>query len=371
MKRLFKVYIPVLMLFVIAACSGPNKEAELAKLKEQHDALALQIATLEKELGDSKPVVVKVKTVAYQEVAVTSFNHYIEVQGRLDGEDNVDVFAEAMGVVDQVYVKAGDNVSKGQKLAQINDKAVREQLNALESSYQLVSQTFEKQQRLWDQKIGSEIQYLQAKTQKESMEAQIASVKQQLNMYVIKSPISGSVEMVSLKVGQAASPQMPVFKVVNFSTNKVVATISEAYADKVNDGDSVRVFFPDINYEVTGKLTFVSRYINPVNRTFEVEIRIGSIGNNTKANMIAVLRVNDYHNANAISLAINSVNNDKNGSYVWIAKTEGSNLVAKRLPVVTGLTYNGAIEIKEGLKAGDKVITSGFMNLKEGDLVKN
>lgn len=371
MKRLIKIHIPVLMLLVIAACSGPNKEAELAKLKAQHDALALQIATLEKELGDSKPVVAKVKTVAYQEVAATSFNHYIEVQGRLDGEDNVDVFAEAAGIVDQVFVKAGDNVSKGQLLAHINDKALIEQLNAYETAYALEVQVYEKYQRLWDQKIGSEVVYLQAKAQKEAREAQIAGTKQQINMYSIKSPINGTIEGVSMKIGQAVSPQMPVFKVVNFSTNKVVATISEAYADKVNDGDSVRVFFPDINYEVTGKLTFVSRYINPVNRTFEVEIRLGSIGNNTKANMIAVLRVNDYHNSNAISLAINSVNNDKNGSYVWIAKTEGSNLVAKRLPVVTGLTYNGVIEIKEGLKAGDKVITSGFLNLKEGDLVKN
>ena len=189
-------------------------------------------------------------------------------------------------------------------------------------------------------------------------------------MYTIKSPISGSVEMVALKVGQMASPQMPVFKVVNFSTNKVVSTISEAYADKVNEGDSVRVYFPDINYEVSGKLTFVSKYINPINRTFEVEVRLGSIGNNIKANMIAVLRINDYKNPNAISLAINSVNNDKNGSYVWVAKVEGDKLIAKRVPVKSGLTYNGAIEIKEGIQQGDKVITTGFLNLKEGDLVK-
>lgn len=371
MKRLIKISIPALSLLVAIACSGPNKEAQLAKLKTQQDALSIEIAQLEKEVGETKPVVARVKTVNYHEAQITSFNHYIEVQGRLDGEENVDVFAEAMGAVEKVYVKAGERVSKGQKLAQLNDKAVHEQLNALESSYKLVAQTFEKQQRLWDQKIGSEIQYLQAKTQKESMESQIESIKQQLNMYVIKSPISGSVEMVALKVGQSASPQMPVFKVVNFSTNKVVATISEAYADKVNDGDSVRVFFPDINYEVTGKLTFVSKYINPTNRTFEVEIRLGAIDSNIKANMIAVLRINDYTNPKAISLAINSVNNDKTGSYVWVAKQNGDKLVAQRVAVISGLTYNGAIEIKGGLNAGDKVITSGFLNLKEGDLVKN
>ena len=370
MKKLISITIPAFTLLFMVACAGPNKEEQLAQLRAQQDELSLQIATLEKEIGASKPAVARVKTVEFQEAKITSFNHYIEVQGKLDGEDNVDVFAEAMGAVEQVYVKAGENVSKGQKLAQINDKAVREQLNSLESSYQLVLQVYEKQQRLWEQKIGSEVQYLQAKTQKESMESQIEAIKQQLNMYTIKSPISGSVEMVALKVGQMASPQMPVFKVVNFATNKVVSTISEAYADKVNEGDSVRVYFPDINYEVTGKLTFVSKYINPINRTFEVEVRIGSIGNNIKANMIAVLRINDYKNPNAISLAINSVNNDKNGSYVWVAKVEGDKLIAKRVPVKSGLTYNGAIEIKEGIQQGDKVITTGFLNLKEGDLVK-
>lgn len=370
MKRVIKIGFPILALLMVVACA-PNKEKNLSELKKQQDELQNEISQLEKEVDSSKPTAVRVKTVAYEAISSAPFNHYIEVQGKLDGEENVDVFAEAMGVIEQVNIKAGDRVSKGQVLARMNSKALNEQLNAVESSYSLVSQMFDKQQRLWDQKIGSEIQYLQAKTQKESMEAQISALKQQIAMYSIKSPINGTVEYVGLKIGQSASPQMPAFKVVNFSTIKVVATISEAYASKVNDGDSVRVVFPDVNYEIVGKLTFVSKYINPTNRTFEVEIRLGAIDRNIKANMIAVLRINDYHNANAYSLKINSVSNDRTGSYVWVAKPEGDALVARRVVVKTGITYNGTIEILNGLANGDKIITTGFMNLKDGDQVKN
>ncbi len=369
MKRVIRVSLPILAIFLVVAC-GQSKEKQLAELRKQQDELQQQITTLEKEVNTANPVAVRTKMVALEAVKPSAFNHYIEVQGRLDGEESVEVFTEAPGVIEQLNIKAGDRVSKGQVLARLNDKALKEQLNSLESSYSLANQMFEKQQRLWDQKIGSEVQYLQIKTQKESLEGQIAALKQQISMYSIKSPINGTVEAVSVKIGQMASAQMSSFKVVNFSTIKVVSTISEAYAQKVNDGDTVRIIFPDINYEVTGKLTFVSKFINPTNRTFEVEIRLPQIDRNIKANMIAVLRINDYHNANAHTIAINSVSNDKTGSYVWVAKPQGDKLIAERVTVKTGSTYNGSIEILEGLSDGDKVITAGFLNLKVGDLVK-
>lgn len=370
MKRVIKIAFPIVALLLVVACK-PNNEKALNDLKKQQDELQAKINALEKEVDVANPTIAKAKMVAFMPITVSPFNHYIEVQGRLDGEENVDVFTEVPGVVEQLNIKAGDRVSKGQVLARLNDKPLREQLNAAQSNFDLISQMFDKQQRLWDQKIGSEVQFLQIKTQKESAEAQISSLKQQINMYSIKSPINGTVEYVGLKIGQMASAQAPSFKVVNFSTLKVVATISEAYASKVNDGDSVRVLFPDVNYEVTGNLTFVSKYINPTNRTFEVEIKLASIDRNIKANMIAVLRINDYHNPNAYTLTINAVSIDKTGSYVWVAKKEAAGLIARRVVVKTGITYNGSIEVLSGLAPGDKVITTGFLNLKDGDLVKN
>ncbi|NJO69265.1 MAG: efflux RND transporter periplasmic adaptor subunit, partial [Bacteroidetes bacterium] len=274
------------------------------------------------------------------------------------------------GVVEVVNVVSGQNVSKGQVLASLNDAAVREQLKGLETQYQFVKETFEKQERLWNQKIGSEMQYLQAKSQKETLEAQIASTRKQMDMMTIKSPINGTVEDVAVKIGQSAMPQMPAFRVMNFSSLKVKADVAEAYARKINVGDEVIVFFPDLEKEVKAKVSTASRYINPVNRTFLVEVRLNAEKDGYKANMVAVLKINDYKAENAAVIPVNYIQTDSEGSYVFIAQNNGKTNIAKKVEIEQGQSYNGMIEITEGLKTGDKIINAGYLDLEDGEEIK-
>jgi membrane fusion protein (multidrug efflux system) len=356
---------------VLFSCK-PDKQAQLKMLKKQHDKIAGKIELLEKEIittTDSS----KIESgtfVAVQEIKYAPFNHYIEVQGKLDGDQNIALYPEAMGAIEEVYAKVGDRVSKGQVMARLNDAAAADQLRALVTNYNLVSEVFEKQKRLWEQEIGSEVQFLQAKANKESLEAQIAGVKKQLDMMRIKSPINGTVEESSVKVGQTASPQFPAFRVVNFSTLKVTAEVAEAYASKINVGDEVIVYLPDINQEKTARINFNSKYINPVNRTYQVEARLNPGMQDLKANMVAILKIRDYGVKNAVSVPVNMLQSDHVGNFVLIAEKHSNKYTAEKLVVKTGQIYNGIAEIVEGLKPGQIMITSGYLDLKPGEEIR-
>jgi len=366
-----KGLIFVLAIILMAACGG-DKQSELNQLIKQRDGLNKKIADLQIELANDSSIVKELegKLVGFKSLEPSTFRHFIEVQGKLDGDENVAVYAEAMGNIKAVYVKAGEKVNKGQVLAQINDDAVREQLKSLETNMDFVTELYNKQKNLWDQKIGSEVQYLDAKNRKESLESQISSLKKQLDMMKIKAPINGTVEDVTLKVGQMAVPQFPAFRMVNFSELKITAEVSESYSAKVHKGDLVLVYLPDIETDIKAQVDFCSKYINPINRTFLVEAHFASQHTGLKANMVAVMKINDYTAQEAIVLPINYVKTDQQGSYVMLAiEKEGKYLVSKKY-FVPGISYNGMIEVKSGLEKGQKLITAGFLNVEDGEIVR-
>jgi len=360
-----------LVVFAVACGSSVDKKAELAKLKKQHDELAVKIKKLESELkiGDSTTAT-KVTSVSLTEAKAQEFNHYLEVQGKVDGEDNIAVSAQMAGAITAVFVKEGDAVRKGQTLAQIDNSVMQQQISSTKQQLDFATNLYNKQKALWDKQIGSEIQYLTAKNNKENLEKALATLNDQLEMTRIKSPINGSVEEVNLKVGQMASPGLPAVRVVNFSSVKVVAEIAEAYAPKIKPGNKVIVYFPDFNTEVNSTIRFTSKYINPVNRTFLSEVRLGPSSVQYRANMMAVVRINDYHNPSAFTIPITLVRETSEGKYIYVAKTENGKLVARRLPVTVGNTYNGLAEITAGITAGDKIITTGFNSLIDGELIQ-
>jgi RND family efflux transporter MFP subunit len=186
----------------------------------------------------------------------------------------------------------------------------------------------------------------------------------------IKSPINGSVEEVNLKLGQMASPGLPAIRVVNFSNVKVVAEVAEAYAPKIKPGNKVIVFFPDFNTEVESQIRFTSKYINPVNRTFISEVHLGPSKVEYRANMMAVVKINDYRNVSAFTVPVTLIRDTQSGKYIYVARQESGKLVARRLPVTIGSTYNGLAEITSGITAGDKIITTGFNSLIDGELIE-
>jgi len=356
------------------ACT-PSKQDQLVKLKGERDKMNLSIEQLEKEISAEKPDSLKVDKstlVAVQEVSYQPFVHNIKVYGHLDGDQNAAVFAEAPGTVIAKYADVGQSVKKGQVLAQLDDAQYKKALQGLESQYDFALEMFNKQQRLWNQKVGSEVQYLQAKTTKESLEQQIASTKEQIEKFKIKAPVAGNIEECNVRIGAFVSPdpRLAAFRVISFGQMKVKADISEAYIAKVTKGDKVTITFPDIKANLTSQVDFVSKYINSVNRTFSIEASLLANSMNLKANMVAIININDYRNDKAIVISQNLIQTDGTGTYVYVAKQNGKQLVATKQKISLGLSNNGLAEITSGLKPGDKVVTVGYQELVEGTNIK-
>lgn len=366
--------ISISLIVILLSCGG-NKQADLTKLKDQRQALDEQIKKLEDEAKGDKTSTLnpdKFKFIGVTEVSMNSFDHFVRVQGSLDGDQNAGVFAEAPGTISAKYADVGQQVTKGQVLAQVDDQQYRSQLESAETNYKFVAEVYEKQQRLWDQKIGSEVQYLQAKSSKESLEQQITSIKQQIEKFKIKSPISGTIEECNIKVGGVVSPdpRMVAYRVVAFSNLKVTAEVSEAYSARVQKGDKLIVQFPDINKSFDAKIDFVSKYINPVNRTFLIESKITNGIQDLKANMIAIIQINDYHTDNAVTVPMNVIQTDASGTYVYVIRSKDKYSAAYKQSVTIGSSYNGVAEILNGLAKGDKVVSTGYQELIDGEYIR-
>jgi len=369
MKRI--IYYTTFIAFLIS-CASTDKKGELDKLKAQRDQLNLQITQLENKIdpaGKSKEA--KAVTVSIANVTESVFNHYIEVQGNVDGDQNIAVSPQISGTVTAVYVKEGSHVNKGTLLAELDSKVQKQSLEEVRTQLDLANTIYLKQSALWDKKIGSEVQFLQAKTAKESLEQRLGTMKEQLKMSKILSPISGTVESVPLRVGQSASPGVPgsTIRVINMSVAKITADVSEAYATRIHDGNSALVSFPDLGKEYETKLNFTGRFIDPTSRTFKVECKVSSGDVLLRANMIAYIKIKDYSNNKAFCLPVNYVQKDQEGKFVFIAKQTGKDWVADKRMIKTGKDYNGTIEILNGLTQGEKIITSGFQSLNAGEKI--
>ncbi|TAH43272.1 MAG: efflux RND transporter periplasmic adaptor subunit [Bacteroidetes bacterium] len=370
-----KLFILILLSGFLASCStggnSSDKKAELETLKKQQAELKEKIITLENELAESDSLSdFRFKNVGVTEMKNSPFHHYIEVQAKVEGDEDVLISAESMGTVTAVNVKAGDKVSIGQILAQTDDRIIRQGIAELQSQVDLITQLFNKQKNLWDQKIGSEVQFLQAKANKESMDKKMAGLQQQWDLTKIKSPINGTVDQVNIKVGETVAPGLPAFRVVNLNSLKVVAEVAESFISKVNKGNDVIIYFPDQNKEIRSKLNYSGQAINELNRTFNVEVRLNSKDGSFNPNMVAVLKIVDYTSPNAFTVPIGSIQKSSDGEFVYVATQDGDKTFARRKKVSSGMTYNGITEITSGLDSGDKVITFGYQNIIDGDMIR-
>ena len=372
MKR---IYVLLAAVMILASSCGPkDKQAQLEKLKKQRDDLNMEIATLEKELeaeGVDLTKEPKHKAVNIAEIKPVEFNHYIEIQGNIESDDNIFIPAESPGVVEKIYVKAGDKVSKGQLLAQLNADVYEKSIEELKNGLELATTVYDKQKKLWDQKIGSEIQYLQAKNTKEGLEKKLATVMEQYDMTKIKSPISGTVDEIAIKEGEMAAAGFGAIRVVKLDDLKLKASLSEDYIDNVKTGDIVKIFVPSLDSAIEQEITAVSSVINPDTRTFTIEVKVPTIENLIKPNMLAVLKIKDYSNSEAVVVPLNVVQKTADSKFLFIVDEDNEgNMIAKRREVKVGKNYNGRIEILENLKVGEKIIVTGFQELADGDVVK-
>lgn len=374
-KALFILSAAAGFAFLVTACgtsgSSTDKQAQLEQLKSEKETIDEKIKSLEAEILAENPELArkKVYNVAIDTIGLQPFEHYIQVQGRIESEDNVTVSAESPGIIRNILVKEGQRVRKGQTLAQIDNQVLKSSVAELKTALNLANTTYERQKNLWDQNIGTEFQFLQAKNNKERLEQQLNTLNEQIEMTKIKSPINGTVDAVIAKIGENTGPGVPSFRVVNLSDLSVKARITDSYSGMIKTGDEVIVSFPDIKKEIRSKVSFVSRVIDPDSRTFEIEINIPSL-DQYRPNMVAVLKIVDYAAKEAVVIPINVVQEAEGEKYVFVAGEEKGKPVARHKPVEVGKTYNALAEVVSGLEAGEKLITTGYQNLTEGALIE-
>jgi len=361
-----------ILLLTIAACNTTTDKEQLQKQisdykKEVHDINA-KIESLEKELDALNEDVDQFKVpVTIKEVLPEDFNHYFEVSGSVEAINEAYISPETSGQIKKIYVKEGDVVVKGQLLAQLNTDITSNSIKELESSLDHANTVYEKQKRLWDKGIGSEIQYLNAKNGKESIEAKLETVKAQQEMSMIRSPVNGIVDKLDKKVGELAMPGMLLMQVVNLNQLYVNADVSEAYLASIKEGDMVLLNFPvypDIEMEVPVYRT--GNVINPQNRSFNVKLKINNTGNMLKPNILAVMKINDFSSDEALVVPSKIIKQDINGKYLYVLNNNDNNKYAHKVYVSTGKSYQNQTVITNGVNAGDKVIVSGYNQVSDG-----
>lgn len=368
-------FIIAVVATVLMACGGQKKpetlaekKEALAKFKAQQAELTTQIKSLEIDVAKADPKKAqeaKIKEVTVSPLTASTFRRFVELQGTVDAKNNVQVNPKMGGVITAIYVKEGDRVSAGSVIARVDDAVMRDSQAEIQNQLSLATTVYERQANLWKQQIGTEIQYLQAKNNKEGLERRLATLKTQLNQATITSPIGGVVDQVNAKVGQMAAPGVGLVRVVNLARLKVVAKVADTYAGSVRKGDALTVVFPDINKTIRTTISFVAATVDPLSRTFTIEGTLPS-DNMLKPNMLAQVRINDLTKANALVIDQNLVQNTEKGQLVYVAETDGAKKVAKARTVKTGLSYNGQIEITAGLRAGDQLITQGYQDVTDG-----
>jgi len=367
-----KALLFITAIALIASCGNKENtdknQTQLEELKKQQAEISVKIKDLEAAIAAEGKATdnTKYRNVVITEATVKSFAHYLDIQGKIDAEENITISAKMPASVTRILVKAGKQVRTGELLAELDNSTITAGIDELKTGMQLSNTLYEKQKALWDQKIGTEVQYLQAKSQKESLDKKLASLYEQLDMTKIKSPINGTIDEVMLRIGQTTAPGAPGIRIVNMSSLKAKGEVAEAYAGRIKEGNEVKVSFPDLNKEIIAKVTYSGKVINPMNRSFTVEASLEG-NQDLHPNMLAVLKIADYKNESAIVVPINTVQNSEDGQFVMVAKQDGKKLIAERRTVKQGLSYNGNVEILSGLNVGDKVITTGYQDLNQGD----
>jgi RND family efflux transporter MFP subunit len=361
------------MALFMAACSSSNvsdeasKRKELQQYKKELSQLEEKIKALENELEDNKTE--EVVRISVAELDTQLFEHYIEVTGEVEADLNVNVSPESAGVIETVYAKEGQRVSSGQVLGKLKTDALKRSLEELKIQLDLAESNFQRQKNLWDQNIGSEMQFLQARTNKESLEKRIDGLNEQIKMSEIKSPVNGIVDIVYQEKGEIGGPQVPFAKVLNIDRVKIYADVSESYLTKVDEGQMVNVNFPAINRETKAPITRIGNTIDPNNRTFRIRIDMKNPDRMIKPNLVSVIRIRDYVSENAIVIPSLYIKEDFKGDYTYIVEKLNGAERAQKVYLKTGMTNNNRTEVLEGLSAGMKIISEGHTQVVDGTKV--
>ncbi len=370
-----KIFLMVLAVLTIAGCGSADKQSQLKELEAKRDEINIEIKQLLAEIALEKGdnLHENAPFISLQLIKPSVFRHYIKTQGAVTSDNNILIPAQLDGVVKSIYVTEGEQVKAGQLLGQLDGAIYEKNITELKTSLDLARTIFERQERLWNKKIGSEIQYLQAKNNKDALEARLATLEETYRLTKIIAPISGTVDQILVKAGEGIGAGFGTVRVVKVSQLKIESFLSENYINHVHNGDSVNVTIPVLDKSFTSVVRSVSQVIDSKNRTFPVEVKIPAGMQDVKPNMMAILTINDYTKTDAITAPVNVVQNTGNSKFLFTAKpvnADGNLWKVVKKQVTTGLNYDGIIELTNGLLPNEYLVTVGYQNLADGQNVR-
>jgi membrane fusion protein (multidrug efflux system) len=350
-----------------------GKKAQLTSLKEQQDKLTQQIATLQAEIDKADPsatIAEKAKLVALTALTPTAFTHYIDLQGDVEAVNTSYVSPRGTGgVVREVYIKQGDHVKQGQLLVKMDDAVQRQTVASDQTQIAYAKDLYQRRKNLWDEKIGTEVDLVNAKNQVDQAEAKLKIDQEQLDFTNVYADMPGTVNSLTLKVGESFSPGTQVLQIVNTDNLKVVVQVPEIYQERIKVGTPVKIAFPGLNGKtITATVHIAGQVISSANRAFQVEIRIPN-SSDIRANQVAIVKLQDYTASNVLTIPINTVQSDETGKYVMLGVNDKGKTVAHKKTITIGQTYADKVEVAGGLQPGDQLITDGYQGLYEGQLI--
>jgi RND family efflux transporter MFP subunit len=377
MKNGLKTFFAGLLVLALASCGSGSKDsksdlndkkAELQKLKKDQAEIADKIAKLQDEIAKidtSAANTEKPKLVSLSTIEPDTFAHYIDLQGKIDADNVSWVTPKGMGgQVKALYVKQGDYVKKGQVLLKLDEGTLRQQIEQATIQLNYLKDIYQRRKNLWEQNIGTEVEMITAKNNMTNAQKQLDLLNEQLSFTNVTADVSGVVNTLNVKVGETFNGQGQI-QIVNNNDIKAVVQVPENYLGKVKKGSDLVIVLPEINKTIKAKASVVGQMIDPNSRSFYVEAKIPP-ARDIRPNQIALIKIKDYAANNAITIPVNTIQNDENGKYVLVAANENGKLVARKRDVQIGELYGNKLEVKSGLKPGDKLITDGFQGLYDG-----
>lgn len=372
-----KNLIPLFIAAVIVACSGPAENVQLKVLHEKRDSLkeeqkklAFQVTEVELAIAKFDTTKKLTKVTRYQ-VSPSHFAHYFELYGNVESDESINILPETQGEIKSIKVQEGQKVNKGDVLMTINTEILQKNRAQLKTNLELATEIYNRQKRLWDKKIGSEVNFLQVKANKESLENQIDALDSQIKLATVTAPFAGTVDEIFPKIGEMATPGMPLARLVNLNKVYIKTDVSENYLAHVKTGTDVHVSFPSLKKEIDTKIAFTGKYINPSNRTFVARIDIQNGESNIMPNLLAKLKVKDFENDSAIVIPSNLIQQSASGEdFTYVLESKGSTNVVRKQVLKTGMSYMGKTMITEGLNGDESLISKGARSVKDGQFVE-
>ena len=375
-KQMKTIFLLFTLTFVISCNTGVKESQSLTDLKIKKASLIDKMETIGTELKKVEMAISKLDTlkklvtVTAIKAKINDFNHYLEVQGIVKADQTIELHAEMGGTVTAILVKEGQNVSKGQILASLDSDVIDNSVLQLETQLAFAITTYERQTRLWEQNIGSEIQYLQAKAQKESLENNMKSLKAQARKMKITAPFSGIIDQIFAKTGELTSPQMPFLRLVNLNKVYVESEVTETYLKAIKKGTEVLLNFSSIGVSIESSISQVGNFINPNNRSFKTRIDLENPNNELKANLLADIKINDFK-ATGIVIPSRLVQKDSNDqTFVYTIEPNGSNHKVIKTYMTEAMNYNNLSFISEGLLSTSILVDKGARLINNNEDVK-